>query len=394
MKKIFLFLILIFSIKSISQNTEKSVPKSLEKTILLLDSESKLPIQDATVLILRSKQILVSNAEGKVVFVIHNPSNIQISHSAYAEVTIRSTILTDTEYIIYLNSNVNVLDEIILTRQHPQKILKKLVQNSIDELTVPVRLQVYEREFFKLNGVYSYYNDGLMNFQILDKKKLYDTDILVEQNRSYGLIDKEISDELLGYNLNNIIGNYYSFKYLEPLLQKDALKKYDFIVKAYADNENYYMMKVYPNENTKQLLDDFTIIYDNKKKLIIEVSSILSPRVVAKNIDKIPAQSKNIYESFFKTIYKFDGSNYYLISSREEIGFEKVHKKNATYIEVKNSFVVTNFSNKFFTHKETDVFKDQTMFNKRNVIFNNYWEISGLSPTDEEQEIISRIIEK
>ena len=296
--------------------------------------------------------------------------------------------------MFYLKNNVNELDEIILTRQHPQKILKKLIENSIDKLTVPARLQVYEREFFKLNGLYSYFNDGLMNFQILDKKNLYNTEILVEQNRSYGLIDKEISDELLGYNLNNIIGNYYSFKYLAPLLEKNALKQYDFIVKGYADNENYYIMKVYPNETAKGLLDDYTIIYDTKKKLIIEASSILSQRVVAKGIDKIQSTSKQVYESFFKTIYKDDGINYYLISSREEIGFERVSRKNSTYIEVKNSFVVTNFSNHFFTRKDTDVFKDQTMFNKSNVIFNNYWEISGLSPTDEEQEIINKIIEK
>mgnify|MGYP006318001351 FL=1 len=114
---------------------------------------------------------------------------------------------------------------------------------------------------------------------------------------------------------------------------------------------------------------------------------------MAKNIDKIPERSRNVYESFFKTIYKDDGSNYYLISSREEIGFERVVKKESTYIEVKNSFVITNFSNQFFTRKETDVFKDQTMFNKSNVIFTNYWDISGLTPTDEEVEIINRIIE-
>ena len=386
MKKFFLFLILIFSIKSIAQN--------IEKTIVLLDADSKVPIQDATVLILRSKQILLSNLDGKVVFVLNSPSNIQISHSSYAEISVRSSSLKENETVFYLKSNVNELDEIILTRQHPQKILKKLIENSIDKLTVPARLQVYEREFFKLNGLYSYFNDGLMNFQILDKKNLYNTEILVEQNRSYGLVDKEITDELLGYNLNNIIGNYYSFKYLAPLLEKNAIKQYDFVVKGYADNENYYVMKVYPNETAKELLDDYTIIYDTKKKLIIEASSILSPRVVAKSIDKIQSTSKQIYESFFKTIYKFDGSNYYLISSREEIGFERVSKKNATYIEVKNSFVVTNFSNKFFTHKDTDVFKDQTMFNKSNVIYNNYWDISGLTPTDEEQEIINKIMQK
>ena len=386
MKKFLLFLILLFSMNSVAQN--------MEKTILLLDADSKVPIQDATVLVLRTKQILLSNLDGKVVFVLNTPSNIQISHSSYTEISVRSSSLKENQTVFYLKNNVNELDEIILTRQHPQKILKKLIENSIDKLTVPARLQVYEREFFKLNGLYSYFNDGLMNFQILDKKNLYNTEILVEQNRSYGLVDKEITDELLGYNLNNIIGNYYSFKYLAPLLEKNAIKQYDFVVKGYADNENYYVMKIYPSEIAKGLLDDYTIIYDTKKKLIIEASSTLSPRVVAKSIDKIQSTSKQIYESFFKTIYKFDGVNYYLISSREEIGFERVSKKESTYIEVKNSFVVTNFSNKFFTHKDTDVFKDQTMFNKSNVIFNNYWDISGLTPTDEEQEIINKIIQK
>ena len=386
MKKFLLFLILLFSMNSVAQN--------MEKTILLLDADSKVPIQDATVLVLRTKQILLSNLDGKVVFVLNTPSNIQISHSSYTEISVRSSSLKENQTVFYLKNNVNELDEIILTRQHPQKILKKLIENSIDKLTVPARLQVYEREFFKVNGLYSYFNDGLMNFQILDKKNLYNTEILVEQNRSYGLVDKEITDELLGYNLNNIIGNYYSFKYLAPLLEKNAIKQYDFVVKGYADNENYYVMKIYPSEIAKGLLDDYTIIYDTKKKLIIEASSTLSPRVVAKSIDKIQSTSKQIYESFFKTIYKFDGVNYYLISSREEIGFERVSKKNATYIEVKNSFVVTNFSNKFFTRKDTDVFKDQTMFNKSNVIYNNYWDISGLTPTDEEQEIINKIMQK
>ena len=36
-------------------------------------------------------------------------------------------------------------------------------------------------------------------------------------------------EDVLGYNLNNIMENYYEFKYLNPLLEKSALKDYDFL---------------------------------------------------------------------------------------------------------------------------------------------------------------------
>jgi hypothetical protein len=153
-------------------------------------------------------------------------------------------------------------------------------------------------------------------------------------------------------------------------------------------------MTAIPFDETKALLDDFTIIYDKKKKIIIEVSSTISPTTFSKVEDKKSVGSKNINKSYFKTIYRFDGTNYYLISSKEEIGFERIDKNKTTDIEVRNYFVTTNFSNQNFSFKESDVFKDKTLFNKPNVILSNYWNFSGLTATDEEQQIIDKIEEE
>ena len=383
MKKVLTLFFLVLISNCYSQNTEIS--------IVLKDEDSNLPIEDATVLVVKTKQNLISNSEGKLTFILNGVSNIQISHTSYKAVTIRSTTLKDKVNIIYLKSNINNLDEIILTKQHPQKILKSIVENSIKKLTVPARLKVYSREFFKLNGTYSYYNDGLINFQISGKEKDFKTDILVEQNRSVGLIDANISNDLLGYNLNDIMENYYNFKYLSPILEPRAKKIYDFIIKSYSANNDYYIMLITPLEKAKGLLDDFTIIYDKKKKLIIEASSSVSPSVVAKVKDKTTVGSKNIYKSLFKTIYKHDDSNYYLISSKEEIGFEKIDKKGTNKIEVRNYFVTTNLSNQKFSFSPSDVFKDKTLFNKKNVILSDFWNVSGLTATEEEQGIINSI---
>jgi hypothetical protein len=296
--------------------------------------------------------------------------------------------------VIYLTNNVNDLDEIIVSKKHPQKILESLIESSKKRLTIPGRLKVYSREFFKLNGNYSYYNDGLMNFQLLDKSKKINAVLLVEQNRSKSLIEENVTNDLLGYNLNDIMENYYNFKYLNPLLVSQAKKEYDFVIKVYSKNKEFNIINAVPNENANGLLDDFSIIYDPKRKIIIEVSSVVSPMVLSKMKEKTSNGSKNINQSSFKTIYKFHNNNYYLLCSKEEIGFEKIEKNATKGIQVRNYFLTTNFSTQNYAYKESEVYKDKTLYNKKDVILSDYWNESGLTATEEEQVIISSIEDK
>jgi len=391
MKKIIVFILFFFNTVVFSQNKEKTIELE-EKTIVLIDVDTELPIQDATVFISKTKQSLLSNEDGIVSFILNGISNIQITHSSYNLVKFKSNFLKQKKNVIYLKTSVTGLDEIIITKQHPQKILKDIVNNSINKLTIPARLKVYSREFFKLNGTNSYYNDGLLNFQLFGTKKKFKTDILIEQNRSYGLLNEEIRNDVLGYNLNNIMQNYYNFKYLNPILETKAKKKYDFLIKSYTKNDDYYLMTITPVDNVEEMLDDYTILYDRKKKLIIEASSFVSTMTIAKIKDKTSVGSKNIYKSLFKTIYRQDNSNYYLVCSKEEIGFERIDKKNVkSDIEIKNYFITNNFSTHNFTYKDSEVFKEKTLYNIKNSILTNYWDFSGLTPTEEEEAIISSL---
>jgi hypothetical protein len=298
-------------------------------------------------------------------------------------------MLKDDSTVIFLRSNVNDLEEIVVTKKHPQKILASLIENSKKQLTIPGRLKVYSREFFKLNGKYSYYNDGLMNFQLMDKSKKTKTVVLVEQNRSKSLIEEEISADLLGYNLNDIMENYYNFKYLNSLLTAEAKKEYDFVIKVYSKNKEYNLISAVPLDTANGLADDFSIIYDPKKKIILEVSSFVSPLVLSKIKEKTSNGSKNINKSSFKTIYKTHNSDYYLLSSKEEIGFEKIDKNHTKDIEVRNYFLTTNFSTKNYEYKDTEVYKEKTLYNKADVILTDYWNDSGLTATAEENEIVN-----
>ena len=82
-----------------------------------------------------------------------------------------------------------------------------------------------------------------------------------------------------------------------------------------------------------------------------------------------------------------------MLSSKEEIGFEKVEKDKTKDIEVRNYFLTNEFSTQNYTYKESEVFKDKTLYNKKDVVLSKYWNESGLSATEEEQKVLEQLEE-
>jgi len=382
MKRLVLLFVVLFITNVFAQNTEYS--------IIVKDIETQLPIENAMVVILKTKQVLLSNEDGKVTFMLTGASNVQVSEMNYENLTLRWATLKEDQFVVYLKNKDNKLDEIVLSKENPQKILQRIVSNSVEKLTTPYRLKVYVREFFMLDNKYSYYNDGLVNFQFSGDKKTTTT-LLVEQNRSYGLLETDVSADLRGYNLNNIMENYSNLSYFEPVLEPKAKKEYDFIIKGHPNNKDYYIMNITPHDKFKKDADRFEVIYDPEKKIIIEFSCVFIPGDPDKIEEKPAIGSKKITRSFVKVDYRLDGSDYYVLSSNEEIAYNLTLKDQIKNIQVRNNFITTSFNKQKFSYNESDVFKEKTLFNKQNKILTNYWDISGFTATDEEKAIISSL---
>lgn len=385
MRRIFVLLHFILCFTVFSQTNEKKV--------ILLDADTNQPIDEAVVLVLKTKQVLMTNAEGTVAFELKGGSNLKVTHSTYQPIVIKWASLIQEENIFYLKSKLNALDDIVITSKNPQEIIKDLVINSTKTLNVPARLKVYSREFFKLNGDYTYFNDGLINFQLYKEQKKVKSILLLEQNRSFGLVDDLNSSDLLGYNLNDMMEKYYLFSVLKPLLDDKSKKKYNFIVKVNPSNEGYNNIVATPifAEKNLELLDDFKIVYDVKRKLIMEVTAVASPEALVTIDENTAKGAKNIIRSLFKTNYRVDAGNYYLVSSNEEINYSINAGNEIKNIEILNDLVTTNFNIQNFTYNDSQVFKDKTLFNAKNSILTEYWNISGLTPTAKELEIINKI---
>ncbi|WP_320815080.1 carboxypeptidase-like regulatory domain-containing protein [Flavobacterium sp.] len=384
MKYTYIIILALFFANSYSQDNEK--------TIILMDKEFDTPIEDATITILRTNQGLISNKEGVFKINLSRSSIIEISHVFYKDLRISSNSLKEKENIIYLESNANNLEEVVITNKDPQDILKSIVEKSRKKITVPANLKVYTREFFKKNDIYSYYNDGLLNFQILDDNNKVKTDILVEQNRSIGFLD-DFDKSILGYDLNNLMENYYMFTYLEDLLHSRAKKIYTFQIRSYAQNDAYNYVIVKPLTSVLGELHEYSVLYDSKNELIMEVSSVLPNDRVSKDKSLLDFNRKNIFKSEYKNVYRYESHRYYLASSKEEIGFISHSKKKEVKVEIKNYFITTEFRPKTFKYKNEEIFKGKTLINKTNSVLTDYWELdSGIILTKDEESILKSLV--
>jgi hypothetical protein len=382
MKKVIFLFFIFLSALCFSQN---------EITILLKDEDTRLPIEDALVTILRTNQAIISNADGELKLKLTRPSLIEISHTSYEKVQIKSITLKTSVNEFFLKKNTLDLQEVILTNKNPQDILKELVKNSQKKLTIPANLRVFTREFFKKDGNYSFYNDGLLNFQIIENKNTISTDILVEQNRTLGLID-DFDKDLLGYNLNNLMENYYKFDYLKEVLDFKSRKKYDFLLLTYPQNEDYLVIRVKPLITAEGFLSDYTIIFDDNKKVIIEVSSFLPPERAKTNSTFLDFKNRKIYKTEYKTTYRLETRDYYLANSKETIGFSTQKNKVETNFEVSNYIITTEFRANIFKYKEMEIFKEKTLLNKKDSILTEYWDIdTGVLLTETEKDIINKL---
>lgn len=362
-----------------------------EITVILKDADTDLPIEDALITVFRTNQGLISNSEGVFKLNLTRQSLIEIAHTSYKKLQIKSNTFKPGINELYLEKNTQDLQEVILTNRHAQDILIDLIKNSQKKLTVPANLRVYTREFFKKDGNYSFYNDGLVNFQILGNKNSITTDILVEQNRTIGLID-EFDKDLLGYNLNNLMENYYRFNYLNEVLDSKSKKKYDFQLLSYPQNEDYLVIRVKPYITIDGFLSDYTVLYDNKKKLILEVSSFLPRERAEKNASFLDFKNRKIQKTEYKTTYRLEYKDYYLANSKETISFTTEKNKKQTKFEITNYIITTEFRTNIFKYKDIDVFKEKSLLNKKDSILTEYWEIdSGVLLTESEKLILNNL---
>jgi hypothetical protein len=387
MKRAYIFCLILLSSLSFSQTKEI--------TLIFKDKVTGNLIENVLVNILRTDENFQSNKEGLVKFKLEKPSRISISQAEYKQAVLNSITFKTTEIIVELESISQDIEDIVITNRQAFSILKTLINKSMKQLTAPINLKIYSREFFKYNNEYTSYSDGLVNFCLKEKPDKFAADILVEQNRTYNLVNNEkIEKKTLSYNMYDIIQNYYDFKYINNFAESKAKKKFEFEIKTVRGKANFYQMVIKPKPEIEEFLPTVTIVYDFKKNIILELEYFVEPnRFEFSDVSNLKVVKGKVFNSTFKALYLVDGDDYFLASTKEEIGIMVNDKKNVeNKVEVVNYLMTTQHSRKFVPYQKEDVFKEKSLINKKNSIITEYWETnSGLLLTTEEKRIVDNL---
>lgn len=389
MNRLFYLLFFTFSFLFAQKGEKKDF------VLIIKDKDTDKVISNASVSINKYNQDYFSNEEGIVKFELAKPSKITITHPDYKVLILQSIQIKENPMVVFLQPFSQEIEELIITNKHPQTILKKLIEVSEENLTLPVRLKIYSREFYKSNGNFTSYNDGLVNFCINGKPNNVQIDLLIEQNRTIGLPDNDFFDRTtLGYNLNDIVKNYYEFNYLKKVLDAKAKKKFDYEIKTHKQNPDWYIMVIRPKPEIEEFLPEYKIVYDFKKNIIFEMGyDVPLEKIYFADVTNFKVIKGSIFKSNFTATYKQDNGYYFLLSSKEEIGFKAENKKGLKKdIEITNYLITTEHSKRLVPYDPIDVFKDKSLINKKDKIITDYWEEnSGLVLTTEEKKIIQEI---
>ena len=372
-----------------------SFSQTKEVVLVFKDKTSGALIENVVVAILRTDENFQSNKEGVVKFNLNKPSRINIKHTEYKEISLNSVTIKELETVVFLESISQDIEDVVITNRQSFSILKTLINKSMKQLTAPINLKIYSREFFKYNNEYTSYSDGLVNFCLKEKPDKFAADILVEQNRTYNLVNNEkIIKKTLSYNMYDIIQNYYDFKYIANLAESKAKKKFEFEIKTVRGKADFYQMVISPKPEIEEFLPTVTIIYDNKKNIILELEYFVEPnRFEYSDVSNLKVVKGKVFHSTFKALYILDGDEYFLASTKEEIGLMVKDKKDVeNKVEIANYLITTQHSRKFVPYEKEDVFKEKSLINKKNAIITEYWETnSGLLLTADEKKIVDNL---
>lgn len=123
-----------------------------EFSIIVKDFDTDQPIDEVTIIALKNGQGFLTNKDGNCIINLSRPSDLELIHGSYKRMVVKFNTLNKKVNIVYLEPIVEQLEDYVVTKDHPQEILRSLVANSRNKISLPINLKVYLREFYKQDG--------------------------------------------------------------------------------------------------------------------------------------------------------------------------------------------------------------------------------------------------
>lgn len=399
MKKIYLLLfVLCTGISAFAQKTIQSKIKDLT---------TGEPVEMATVSADGTTISTVSNAEGSFRIIVPNDATtLSISHLNYKPFSVS---VAEASGEINLEPSIITLEEIVVSNVPVDGLLRGAVKASKKKLEKSLLLNTYYREFVKINGKYTRFSDGLVDFYV--KRKSGAADVYVNQSRAIKLVKKgdkgilthgndsiseadERSLETVNlYKLDDAVSDAYNFKIIEKILGN--AKDYNFVLKTRQDKSgrDLQIVAISPKPGSEGLYSG-SVTYDTKTMLILESSYAIDPLYKKNTVDirflgfhiVLTANEK-------KTIFTNDNDKYIMKYNKGRLSMHMEYKQKLNdEMEFLSDVVVNNYKETEETPDKSKRFKGKSLYSAGSHYTAEFWKNSNaLLLTTAEENILKAV---
>lgn len=324
--------------------------------------------------------------------------SIVFSHIAYEPKTVTLSELKEIGNIIKLSPKTYTLDEVAIVGGSAVNKLKKALEVSKSNLSLPIRLETYYREFVKEDSQYTKFSDGLIDFELSGNTENFKTKVFVKQSRAIELKTEENKD--FDWNINspldikNLAAPFF-FNALSELI-KNA-DNYEFFT-SYINDKNVkdlVTIKFTPKAGNKELLYQGEITIDQQSNYILSYSIGLeqsiskTPKVI--NMLVLKGQLK---QNEILVMFQTDNGNYrpWYANKRTAIKVWNNKKLDLTF-SFSSDLLVNQVVNELVEpHSPNSVYTKKSLYPLGNNYQSPFWEKQKtIQLTSEEEKIINQL---
>lgn len=367
-------------------------------TGIIREVGSNLPIEMVSIGVENYNIGTVSNEEGKFRITIPNDAKTLLFNHLNYKILTYSLSSEKTEIEIILEPAGFDLDEVVVTSKPVNEILSDAVSASRKRLEKSLLMNTYGREFVNINGQYSRFSDGLLDFYV--KRKSGASDLYVKQSRTFKLSEKNTKNKSINtdginlYDVRNAVSDAYDFSGLKTILNND--EEYDFELRMKTDKagNSIEVVSIIPKPEVTSDLYTGTVIYDSKTKLILEIDIKKSPehQKYSKLINILIVKIK-INEDARKSTFKIEGNKYIMTYNQSKINFYvKTKKTFDDTFEFMSDIVTMDYKEGEFDLDRKTRFKEKSISKAGNNFQSEYWKTSNIMLlTSKEEKVIKSL---
>jgi len=365
------------------------------------DKTTSEPIAFASVSIINSSVGTVTNVKGKFSLRIGSEiDSLVISHVNYGLNFLKIEEEAKRDQIFKIEPIAIALDEIVVTSEPISETLYKAVIRSEEQVSLPIYLSTYYREFVKTNENYTKYSDGIISYYLERKgKEKLKTKVWVKESRAVELYDEKEEDidwDLTSpLDLRNSIGPTL-ISSLRKFMDRENVAKYEFDMKTrqMKNDERWDIINITPKLNLQELLYEATIAIDSKTGLIMEVDYELSERhkKFSREVNAVVMKAK-LLESKNKIVFSKSATHYNILYTLKDRTLKIWNKKKLDEeFRFTSDLLVADILPNGSTLNKEDLYNKKSLYKREESNKTEFWlNSNAIELTSEQQTIIDSL---